>query len=278
MQTKTHVIDVDETTFQREVIDRSHVAPVVVDFWAPWCGPCRTLGPILEKLAREANGAFRLAKVNVDENQGLAMRFDVQGIPAVKAFRDGKVAAEFVGAQPEPMVRKFIKRLTPTAADQIGEQATALLANHRWAEAESAYRRALQVNPGQAASGLGLAKALLAQGKGQEAETLLASMTGAAEAATAEKLRPLAGLLAEPRENGQEKAATAVDDLFDAAVRLLRQGELEAAMDALLEVIQRDKRFRQDTPRKALLALFEILGDSDPLTRAYRARLATVLF
>ncbi|MBM4461021.1 MAG: tetratricopeptide repeat protein, partial [Chloroflexi bacterium] len=118
----------------------------------------------------------------------------------------------------------------------------------------------------------------LAQGKGQEAETLLASMTGAAEAATAEKLRPLAGLLAEPRENGQEKAATAVDDLFDAAVRLLRQGELEAAMDALLEVIQRDKRFRQDTPRKALLALFEILGDSDPLTRAYRARLATVLF
>jgi putative thioredoxin len=278
MQTKTHVIDVDEKTFQREVIDRSAVAPVVVDFWAPWCGPCRTLGPILEKLAREGNGAFRLAKVNVDQNQGLAMRFDVQGIPAVKAFRDGKVAAEFVGAQPEPMVRKFIGRLTPTPADQMGEQANDLLANHRWADAEAAYRRALKADPGQAAPGLGLAKALLAQGKGQEAETLLANMTGAAEAATAEKLRPLAGLLAAPRENGQETTATVVDGLFDAAVRLLRRGELEAGMHALLEVIRRDKRFRQDAPRKALLALFEILGDNDPLTRAYRARLATVLF
>ncbi len=190
-----NIIDVSESTFETDVIARSRQTPVVVDFWAPWCGPCRMLGPILEKLAREANGAWILAKVNTDENQRVAMRFGIQGIPAVKAFRDGKVVSEFVGAQPEPNVRQFIQKLGATPIGAPGDEAAKLLAARRWVEAEAAYRRVLAGNSAQPAAALGLAKALLAQGKGRQAEPLLDGIVNGAEIAVAGKLRPLASYL-----------------------------------------------------------------------------------
>src|SRR5512135_1077243 len=144
------IIDVTDTTFLNDVIERSRRQPVIVDFWAPWCGPCRMLSPTLERLTKEANGAFALAKVNSDENQRLAAQYGVQGIPAVKMFRDGKVAGEFVGALPESKVREFIRKYAPNQSDLILTAARDLAQAHRWTEAEIAYRHALAVDPNNA--------------------------------------------------------------------------------------------------------------------------------
>lgn len=273
-----HVIDVSEATFERDVINASRETPIVVDFWAPWCGPCRMLSPILEKAAREANGRFRLVKVNVDENPGLAMRYGVQGIPAVKAFRDGKVVAEFVGAQPEAQVQQFIKKLAPAPADRAADVATELLAAHRWADAERAFRKLAQ-NGATAAASLGLGKALIAQGKGHDAEQVLDSIRDGAESAAAEKLRAAARWLATaPHADQLDAAPNHPDALFVQAGVVAARGDIQAALEGLLAVLRRDKRYRGGEAQRIMLAYFDILGDADPLTREYRAKLASVLF
>jgi len=271
------VIEVSEANFQAEVIARSRQVPVLVDFWAPWCGPCRMLGPVLEKLAREYNGGFILAKLNTDENQRLAMQFGIQGIPAVKAFRGGRVVGEFVGAQPEPQVQQFLQRLgVGRPAPAQGPNPDALLAAGRYAEAEAAYRRLGAGNGNQPALNLGLAKALLAQGKGQAARQLLEGITDGAEAAVAQTLLSLATFLSlTPSEvNSSGEMAT----LYQRAARAMTAGQLREAMDALLDVLRRDKRYRNGEPRQVMLAIFALLGDEHPLTREYRMKLASVLF
>ncbi len=267
-----NVIDVSEATFETEVIARSFDAPVVVDFWAPWCGPCRTLGPLLEKLAGESGGGFFLAKVNVDENPTLASRYQVMSIPAVKAFKDGAVASQFVGALPEGRVRQFIKELAPSAADLAVARAASLLATRHWADAEAAFREALDMQPHFQEASLGLVKALLAQGEGCEARSLAEDLPPA----LAEKFQPLAALLCEV-EKGVEASSDLEAEYFQTA-RLLSRGNLPAAMDGLLDVLRQDKKFRGGEPRRVMLALFELLGESDPLTREYRNELASVLF
>jgi putative thioredoxin len=277
MAQSSHVIDVTEATFETEVIARSRQMPVVVDFWAPWCGPCRMLGPILEKLAKEANGAWQLVKINTDENQRLAMRFGIQGIPAVKAFRDGKVAAEFVGAQPEPQVRQFIAKLgAKPAGGSPAEEMARLLAARRWTEAEAAYRKAHDGKDAGAA--LGLAKALLAQGKGREAEPVLGAIKDGAEFAAAEKLRPLASYLITSGTVEDIAGADSPAAHFFRAARLLGENQLTGAMDELLTVLRRDKRYRNGEPRQIMLGLLELLDDADPQKREYLNKLASALF
>jgi putative thioredoxin len=278
MSATQDIVDVSEATFDAEVVEQSRHVPVVVDFWAPWCSPCRMLSPVLERVAQESQGAFRLVKINVDENPGLATRFGVQGIPAVKAFRNGKVVAEFVGAQPEPSVRKFIKGIAPAEMDRALEEAASLLAAQRWAEAEAAYRRAQTATPTSPAAALGLARSLLAQGKGQEAEHWLDDLPDGPEAAVAEKLGPLARLLVEAQSTESRADTGKLDTLFYTAGQLVAQGNISEAMDKLLEVLRQDKRYRQGEPRLVMLALFELLGEDNPLLREYRNKLASVLF
>ena len=273
------MLDVNEANFEQEVLLRSHEVPVVVDFWAEWCGPCKVLGPILERLAIEGGGRFILAKINVDQNPGLAMRFGVQGIPAVKAFKQGKVEAEFVGSQPEPVVRRFIQRLIPSPAEQAAQAANSLLVTHHWKEAEEAFREALAEDERNAVAALGLMKSLLMQGRGGEALALLEDFPPGSEWAIAEQLRPLAELLAAVENNGPgyDEQDPLAAELYQAG-RLIVRGNLPAAMDGLLDILRQDKRYRDGLPRKILLAIFSILGDEDTLTRQYREELASVLF
>jgi putative thioredoxin len=235
------------------------------------------LGPVLEKLAKEANGAWALVKVNTDQNQALAMRYGIQGIPAVKAFRDGAVVAEFVGALPEPQVRQFVQKLAATKGDPAEPAGVALLAAHRWSEAEAAFRRAMD-HGDNAGDGLGLARALIAQGKGSEAEQALDAAKSDAEGVAGDRLRATARWLIWSRSEVDDAGATNADALFRRAGRAATAGDIEGALAGLISVLQSDRRYRAGEAQKIMLAYFELLGDSDPLTRAYRSRLASVLF
>jgi len=274
------VIDVTDATFEADVVQRSRQTPVVVDFWAPWCGPCRMLGPVLEKLAAEFKGGFVLAKMNTDENQQVAMQYGIQGIPAVKGFKDGKMAAEFVGAVPEPQVRAFLQKLGVKvgsgAGGQEGPDPNALMTQGKWIEAEIALRQMGATNGAEPSIKLSLAKSLLAQGKAEEASDLLDKVNDGPELAQAAALRPLAALLlnATTATNG----AGSLDGLYLAAGQKVAGGDLQGAMDALLDVLRRDKQFRNGEARQAMLAIFTVLGDDHVLVREYRAKLASVLF
>lgn len=273
-----HILDVDENAFEQEVLLFSHQVPVVVDFWAPWCGPCKQLSPILERLAIEGGGKFRLAKVNVDQNPNLSIRYGVQGIPAVKAFREGSVVAQFVGAQPEPAVRRLIGNLAPSPAEEAVQSARSLLATRHFGKAREAFLEVIEENESNAAAALGLLESLLWLGQGLQAQQLLENFPAGNEWATAERLKPLAALLAEAEQPVDESLDDPLAARLHQAARLIRRGNTPAAMDGLLDILRQDKRYRSGLAKNVLLALFVLHGDSDPLTREYREELASVLF
>jgi putative thioredoxin len=280
MSSSLNIVDVSEATFERDVIQKSHDMTVVVDFWAAWCGPCRMLGPVLEKLANEPASDFLLAKVDVDANPGLSMRYGVQGIPAVKAFRNGKVVGQFVGAQPEPMVRQFVKSVAPTEGDQTQVAADELVARRRWDEAEQLYRKILTAEPGNHMVRLGLARSMLAQGKGCQAGPYLEELLNdSATLAQAERLIPVAAYLCRHSESPEESdELTVIEAQYRQSARLLGRGKFAPALDGLLEVLRHNKNHRNGEARQVVVGLFELLGDEDPLTSAYRRELAMILF
>jgi putative thioredoxin len=245
------------------------------------------IGPVLERLAQEANGAWILAKLNVDHNQQTAGRFGIQGIPAVKGFRDGQVAAEFVGAQPEPNIRSFLNKLIPSAADRLAEQGKQLESQGNLALAEAAYGQALREDANQPSALLGLGRVLFQMERYEEALTTLQRVPfGRPERAEAESWVAKASFRRNAALSGGEvearrKLAANPNDLqarLDLASALVDKGNYREALEGLLEVIRRDRGEFREEARRTTLSVFNVLGEDHPLTQEYRPQLAMLLF
>ncbi len=279
------IVDVGDADFEREVIDRSRERPVVVDFWAAWCGPCRALGPILERLAAEHAGAFVLAKLDVDRAPATAQRYGVRSIPLVLGFRDGEPVAEFLGAQPEPAVRQFLAGLLPTEADRLAAEGDELRARGHENAAEERYRAALGKDARHGRALLGLARLLADRGEAAGALELLARVvpTGAT-GKEADRLAAELRTRAEPASDlaalraRVERAPQDLDARLGLGRALVARGDYEAGLDQLLFVVARDAEFGEQAARRAMLDVFEVLGRDHPLTERFRAELARALF
>jgi putative thioredoxin len=244
------IFDTSEQTFEQDVIDRSHELPVVVDFWAAWCAPCRQLTPVLEKLVTEREGKVALAKLDTDANQRIAAAFGIQGIPAVKAFKDGRIVSEFVGAQPPPVVERFLDELLPSEAD-------ALVASGD----EAALRKALEIEPGRADAAVPLARLLHERGESEDALEVLGNVAGSFAAD---------GLAARIRLEQ--------DPVLREAFAKLDAGETEQGLDALIAAIASNGDERREDLRRAVVGVLDTLGVEHSLARESRRKLASALY
>jgi len=288
------IVDTTTASFTKDVLEESRHRPVLVDFWAPWCGPCKQLTPVIEKVVNEAGGAVRLAKMNIDDHPSIPGQLGIQSIPAVIAFVDGRPVDGFMGAVPESQVRQFIEKLAgPPGADQAAEieaaltEAEGLLAAGQVQEAAQLYGAVLQADPESAKAAAGMMQCLIALGETARASQMLASLpeemtADAAVQAVKTKLEQIeeARKLGDPVALEQALAVNADD--HEARMNLAKilnvQGEREAAAEHLLTIMRKDRTFDDDGARRQLLQFFEVWGPKDPATISARRRLSSILF
>ena len=288
--------DSDTANFGRDVIEASMAVPVIVDFWAPWCGPCKQLGPLLEQSVQAARGAVRLVKVDIDQNQVLAGQLRIQSIPAVYAFFQGQPVDGFVGAQSESQIKAFIERLVsqsgaaaagPSPVEQALEQAKAALEGKQYAAASALFGQILQHEAENEEALAGMIRCHLESGNPAGARQMLESvpenLRGKPAIASAVAALELAEAADKAGPAGELKARVAANPAdhqarFDLATALHAEGDREAAAEALLEILRRDRAWNEEAARKELVKYFEAWGQTDPLTLQTRRQLSALLF
>jgi putative thioredoxin len=288
--------DSNQQAFPQDVLDASMQVPVIVDFWAPWCGPCKQLGPLIEKVVKEARGAVRLVKINVDESQALAAQLRIQSIPAVYAFFQGRPVDGFVGAQPEGQLRQFVQRLAklgaagagPSPVDEALEQAEAAFAEGDYGAASAIFGQVLDHESDNAKAIAGLVRCAIATGDLAGAKEMLDGVTPEVlkNPAIASAVSQLELAEAGQKAAGQTQQLQARIDAnpkdfearHDLAIAQFAAGEREAAIDQLLEIFKANRAWNEEAARKQLVKFFEAMGPTDPLTLAGRRKLSSLMF